>query len=94
MLFAEQTAESTKRIFATTQSALDEANKDNVDEKPYTLERFSIDFFLPPPKHTLSNTLLRGATRKKDFNHPWAFTWVRYYVCTALLPSILLIGSH
>ena len=75
-LFAKQSAESAEKIIATTQSALDEANKDNVDKNPYTLERFSFVFFLP--KHTLSRTLSRGSFRKKDYNQPWAFTRVRY----------------
>ena len=67
------------------QSALDEANKDNIDEKTHTLEHFSFNFFLPPPQRMLSKTLSRGAFRKKDSNQPWAFTRVRYYACTALL---------
>ncbi|XP_065887692.1 unconventional myosin-VIIa-like [Dysidea avara] len=72
-LFAEQTAETAEKIIATTQTALNE-NQPDADEKPYTLERFSFDYFLPPQKRTLSKTLSRGAFRKKDSNQPWAFT--------------------
>ena len=67
-----------EQIIATTRSAFDEANKDNIDEKTHTLEGYSFDFFLPPPKQTLSQSLFRGAFKKKDSYQPWAFTRVSY----------------
>ena len=76
-MFPEQSKEWAEKIIATTQSALDEANKDNIDEKTHSLEVYSFDFFLPPPKQTLSRPLSRGAFRKKDSYQPWAFTRVR-----------------
>ena len=68
-----------EKIIATTPSAFDEANKDNIDEKIHTLEGYSFDFFLSPPKQTLLQSLFRGAFKKKDSYQPWAFTRVSYW---------------
>ncbi|KAK3731337.1 hypothetical protein QZH41_004094 [Actinostola sp. cb2023] len=44
-----------------------------VFDKPYTLETFSIDHFMPPTKRTLSRTLQSQGKRKEKYI-PWTFT--------------------
>ena len=73
MLFADQNPE-TERILETTQSAL---GRLEAAEKPHTLEQYSYDYFLPPPKRTLRHTLSSSTFRRKDSGQPWSFTRVR-----------------
>jgi hypothetical protein len=73
--FAEQTAESAEKIIATTQSALQGDSQPGDQEKPYTLEQFSIDHFLPLKK-TLSRTLSRAGFRRGKESELWSFSRV------------------
>ena len=52
-----------ERIIATTQSALEEDEDDT--GAPYTLEKYSIDYFRVPKSRTLSGSI-RGTLRKKS----------------------------
>lgn len=72
VLFADQSPE-TERILETTQSAL---GRLEAAEKPHTLEQYSYDYFLPPPKRTLRHTLSSSTFRRKDSGQPWSFTRV------------------
>ena len=72
-LFADQNPE-TERILETTKSALGQLE---AAETPHTLEQYSYDYFLPPPKRTLRHTLSSSTFRRKDSGQPWSFTRVR-----------------
>lgn len=74
MTFSDQNLEGSDKIIATTKTAMYPEDQE-VFDKPYTLEPFSIDHFLPPSKRTLSKTL-QTQVRKKDKNTPWAFSKV------------------
>ena len=80
--FAEQSVEGTEKIIATTQSALQGDSQPGDNEKPHTLEQFSIDHFLPLKK-TLSRTLSRAGFRKGKESEIWSFSRVR-------VPSVIL----
>jgi len=69
-LYTEKTAETAEKNIAITQTALNEKH-----EKPHTLERFFLNYFLPLQR--LSKPLSRGDFRNKDSNQPWVFTRVR-----------------
>ncbi|KAL9964836.1 hypothetical protein ACROYT_G028531 [Oculina patagonica] len=71
-LFTDQSLESSEKIIATTQTAIYQEEVETF-EKPYTLEQYSIDHFLPPPKRTLSKAL-QSQVKRRDKNVPWAFT--------------------
>ena len=82
----EQTAESAEKIIATTQSALQGDSQSGDTEKPHTLEKFSMDHFLPLKK-TLSRTLSRAGFRKGKESEIWCYSRVRTviqcsYICT------------
>ena len=73
-LFNDQSLESSEKIIATTHTAIYPEEAETF-EKPYTLEEFSVDHFLPPPKRTLSKAL-QSQVKRRDKNIPWAFTKV------------------
>ncbi len=64
-------ADSLEQIIATTQSALGEDDKDDIDTtEPYTLKEYSFDFFRVPRSRTLGS--IRKTTRKDE--ELWSFT--------------------
>lgn len=78
-LFNDQSLESSEKIIATTQTAIFQEETEAF-EKPHTLQEYSIDHFLPPPKRTLSKAL-QSQVKRRDKNIPWTFTKVMS-VCT------------
>lgn len=64
-LFSQEGGDK-KRLFPTN-------NVNGVDpqEKPHTLEEFSIDHFRPPPKRTLSKSLTLSSARRRDKDELW-----------------------
>ena len=78
-LFAEQSAESAEKIIATTQSALQGDSQSGDQEKPYTLEQFATDHFLPLKK-TLSRTLSRAGFRRGKESELWSFSRVSQFI--------------
>lgn len=73
MTFSDQSLENSEKIIATTKTAIHEEQE--VFDKPYTLEAFSIDHFMTPAKRTLSRTLQSQSKRKEKYI-PWSFTKV------------------
>ncbi|EDO35658.1 predicted protein [Nematostella vectensis] len=57
--FSDQSSENSEKIIATTKTAIYQEDQETF-EKPCTLEAYSVDHFMPPPKRTLSKTLQGG----------------------------------
>ena len=71
-LFSGQSTVDSEKLMSIPQLALD-YDDTPVPEAPHTLEEFSINYFNPPPKRTLSKTLA-SSMRKKQRDMPWAFS--------------------
>ena len=74
-MFCDQSNESSERIIATAKTAM-YVEEAETYEKPHTLEKYSIDHFLPPSKKTLSKAL-QSQVKRREKNIPWAFSKVR-----------------
>ena len=91
-IFADQSPETDPEcILETTQSAL---GRLEVAEKPHTLEQYSYDYFLPPPKRTLLRTLSSSTFQNQDSGKPWSFTKVRGVALGGCVPSLRLGVWH
>lgn len=91
--FAEQSAESAEKIIATTQSALQGDSQSGDQEKPHTLEQFSMDHFLPLKK-TLSRTLSRAGFRKGKESDLWSFSRVSELVYSSYIVFCTQVALH
>ena len=75
-LFSESHGEGPEKIIATSQTAIYGDFDEGLSGKPHTLEEYSYEHFMPPPKRTLSKAL-QSSNRRRDKNVPWMFQKVK-----------------
>ena len=81
-MFTGQASMDSDKLLMSTQLSLD-IDDVPIPDAPYTLEEFSVHYFNPPPKKTLTKTL-STSIRKIKRDIPWAFSKVCLLCCMYL----------